>query len=554
MTIHRQNNIVNKNVKMFKLKYHVIMISNSLFILALLLSINISAQQQVGGSLYDRYKNHAEEYIIEQQSQLNPPTPTPNGLAESPSVTMTKKILNDPPHQGSGNTAQNVANQQKQQASKTMGGATPNYTPGMTKEEMIAENDRFIKQQMANQKGYSQPTTENNFAQQSPQEMQYQQLINDLNQEYQLSNYLDKLEYYNSKKYLTDLTHFKSVKNMLKDMLSGKQKLSVKDAYFAVESAYGNLHLTYEEYNNTINTNVKFIKLWLTQQGYDLNNPEALHYGLQQFMNDTLKLKQTKIDDPLSGNFVTTHVPYYYDYIDYQAKEDTRNYFVTKTLATGTGQCHTLPVAYMVMAEALGIDVYLSYNPQHSFVQFKNNNGVMVNYETTIGQFITDQYYLETLPVMANAKRNKLYLESLNKEQVVATTLMDLAANFVDKHWVGNREFIEDCLNTANQFFPDKEYMNTRSHYLHRKLYANELNNIVQIKGLKGLDEIPNDPEALKIYNEYQEYMDRVNKSGFQDFPEEEYIRMMEYHDKKGMLQKAKKIDTKSKKSLYLTY
>jgi len=146
MTIHRQNNIVNKNVKMFKLKHHVMMTSNSLFILALLLSINISAQQQVGSSLYDRYKNHVEEYIIEQQSQLNPPTPTPNGLVESPSVTMTKKILNDPPHQGSGNTAQNVANQQKQQASKTMGGATPNYTAGMTKEEMIEENNRFINQ------------------------------------------------------------------------------------------------------------------------------------------------------------------------------------------------------------------------------------------------------------------------------------------------------------------------------------------------------------------------------------------------------------------------
>jgi len=78
---------------------------------------------------------------------------------------------------------------------------------------------------------------------------------------------------------------------MLKDMLSGKQKLSVKDAYFAVESAYGNLHLTSEEYNNTINTNVKFIKLWLTQQGYDLNDPEAVHYGIQHFMSDTLKLK-----------------------------------------------------------------------------------------------------------------------------------------------------------------------------------------------------------------------------------------------------------------------
>lgn len=452
------------------------------------------------------------------------------------------------------NNANTVIQQQNIQARKMMGYSGPVYTPGMTKEEKIKANNDFIKYELIKQKGYHQPTSENNFAQQSPKEKEYQNLIADLNEAYQVGGYLDQMQYYQSQKYLSDLPNYENAKKIVKNMLAGQQKISIKDAYFAVESAYGNLHLTYEEYNNIINTNVKFIKQWLTERGLDINNPEALHYGIQHFMSDTLKLVHTKIDDPFSGKFTTTHVPYYYDYIDYTAEKDKRNYFVTKTLATGTGQCHTLPVTYLILAEALGVEAYLSYNPQHSFIQFKNSKGIMINYETTVGQFMTDQFYLETLPVMAKAKKNELYLQTLTKEQVIATTLIDLAVNFTREHWVGNKEFIKDCMNTASQYFPETEYINTSSHYLHRKLYANDINNIVQEKKLKGLNEIPNDPEALKIYNEYQAYMDRVNQLGFQDFPEQEYMRMMEYHDKKGILQVSKKINTKTKKSLFLTY
>lgn len=521
-----------------------------IFIVALF-SFENFAQQPVAGGLYELYNNYAQDQVIQQQQKLHPPILTPYGWVESSSVRVAQQIVNTPLKQENEHTAEGIVHHQNATLAKP---AAPVYTSGMTTEEKIKENNRFIQEELAKQRGYQQPTSQNNFTQVASQEMQYQQLINDLNQEYQLSNYLGQLEYYQSKQYLNDLSHFEKVKDMLKDMLSGKQHLSIKDAYFAVEAAYGNLHLTYEEYNKIISANAKFILLWLTEQELDINNPEALHYGIQRFTNDTLKLTHTKIDDPFSGKFTTTHFPYYYDYIDYRAENDKRNYFVTKTLATGTGQCHTLPIMYLILAEALGVEAYLSYNPQHSFIRFKNNKSVMVNYETTVGQFMTDQFYLETLPVMAKAKRNNLYLQTLSKEQVIATTLLDLAANFTFKHWIGNTSFIEDCLTTANQQFPETEYINTRSHYLHRKLYAYEINNMVQKKGLKGLDEIPNDPEALKLYNEYQAYMNRVNQLGFQDFPEQEYVRMMEYHDIKGKLQISKKIDTKTKKSLFLTY
>ena len=48
--------------------------------------------------------------------------------------------------------------------------------------------------------------------------------------------------------------------------------------------------------------------------------------------------------------------------------------------------------------------------------------------------------------------------------------------------------------------------------------------------------------------------MEKVSSLGIQDFPESEYIKMMEYYDTKKKLQTAKQIDTKSKKNLFFSY
>ena len=66
------------------------------------------------------------------------------------------------------------------------------------------------------------------------------------------------------------------------------------------------------------------------------------------------------------------------------------------------------------------------------------------------------------------------------------------------------------------------------------------------------MEEVKKVPEANKVYQEFMEYMADVERLGFQHFPEEEYVRMMEYNDVQKKLQKAKGVDTKSKKNLFI--
>ena len=47
---------------------------------------------------------------------------------------------------------------------------------------------------------------------------------------------------------------------------------------------------------------------------------------------------------------------------------------------------------------------------------------------------------------------------------------------------------------------------------------------------------------------------EKVSRLGIQDFPESEYLRILEYYDYKGRLQIAKKLNAKTKKDLFFNH
>lgn len=351
-------------------------------------------------------------------------------------------------------------------------------------------------------------------------------------------------DYYQSPKYLQDVPNYTHAVDMISQMLDDKRPVSIKDAYYFSEEAYGNLHLSYEEYNNIIRSNADFIRQWLIQNKYALNNQEALHYGIQKFMSDTLYIN-TK--GKRSG-----HMPYFYDYIDFNANQDRRSYFVTKTLATGTGQCHTFPVTYLILAEALGVEAYLAYNPRHSFIRYKNNEGTMINYETTVDRFLADAFYLQTLSTMATAQRNNIYIQNLNKKQILGSVLYDLAASFLDEHWIADKSIISRCMKIAKPHFPDQQYINGTECYLNKRLYASDINDMVKTRAIANMSEFKKHPDIVKAYDNYVAYVKSVDALGVMEYPEEEELRFAQYADKKGRLQQAKGINSKKKRTLFI--
>ena len=57
------------------------------------------------------------------------------------------------------------------------------------------------------------------------------------------------------------------------------------------------------------------------------------------------------------------HYPLKYNLDDYDSQRDYTSHFVSSMLHSNMGQCHSMPLLYLVMAERMGAEAYLSMPP-----------------------------------------------------------------------------------------------------------------------------------------------------------------------------------------------
>ena len=389
-----------------------------------------------------------------------------------------------------------------------------------------------------------------NFDQQDINRQKYQEQVNrEINASYARTN-SSNIDYWKRPGFSTQTKPFSDVYNNLHDMLNGKNPLSIKDAYYEIEKAYGNVYLTKAEYDEQINKSVSFIKQWLYENHKSLKDNMALNYGIQKFMTDTLTINNKNNKE--MPNVKMTHLGFYYDYQDYKAKIDERSYFVTKTFATGNGQCHTLPIVYLILAEQLGAQCYLSYAPIHSFIKYPDKKGIIHDFEATSNWYISDQWYKENFNIKTLAVNKKIYLNPMDKQQIIACAMIDLACSYGKKIGIADGAFITKCVDTAMNYFPNKE-ANITGWLLRVKVANIKLNRIAKNNPNKTKEEIEKIPEAKVLIDELN-YLDaKIESLGYEPLPESTYDKIVENQDSKGKIQKLKQIDNLKKRNLFIT-
>jgi hypothetical protein len=376
----------------------------------------------------------------------------------------------------------------------------------------------------------------------------HQEVLDDLN-ERRNDDASREDAFYASERFKADNASYWKAKQQLSDMLAGRTPMSLKDAFYILENAYGNTYLSYEEYSFTLKKSGDFIKQWLNENGHNTRDNQALHFGIQAFMRDTLTVSKLSIEP--SGVSKTHHLPFVYDYQDFRAEEDFRNYFVTKTLATGAGQCNSLPAAYLLLAEQLGAKAYLSFAPLHSFIKFPDKAGNMHNYEPTSHLEIADQWYAEHLYISQDAYRNRLYLDTLGNRQIVASAMMDLAFGYMRKNGVADGQFIIECVRDGMPYFPGKA--SVQGWLLRSAVLANALHRTLEQHSIRDLKDIQKSPQAVEIYQYMLVVEQKLKDLGYNELPTQLYDQLMQQQDVKGRAQKEKH-DTKTKRDLFSTF
>ena len=307
--------------------------------------------------------------------------------------------------------------------------------------------------------------------------------------------------------------YYEKALDELSKMLRGETPINLKDAVFTVENAFFENQLEYPKFNNAIKKLAETAQLKTIQDGYNWNNPITKNVMLFRAMADTLEIKVPQRETSVFS------FPMQYDFEDFWGKEDRTKLFVSKLLVTNKGQCHSLPLLYLILCEETGTEASLAYSPSHSYIKFKDNSGNRYNLELTNGHIVSDAHIVGSGYVTAEAVKNGTYLKEQTKEQVIAQCISDLAGGYIDKYGYDN--FVTQCIDSVFKYDPNNlsALKITANHATLRAFYV-----IDHQLGHPPLEVLKTDyPKAYALFEDMKQTYERVDATGHRDMPPEAY-------------------------------
>lgn len=250
-------------------------------------------------------------------------------------------------------------------------------------------------------------------------------------------------------KQLTHLDYYNNAFDELESMLEGNQPLDFKRAVFVTENAYFGDSLSYKKFNKLVNSLVEIADMWIssnTMQEYYF--PDSIvvkkNGAIFTLMKDTIYFME---DLPL-------HTPFQYDFEDFLGEKEWSNQFVTKLLISGSGNCHSLPYLYKILADELETEAYLSLAPNHIYIKHRSKKWGWYNTELTSGEFPTDAWVKASGYITLDAIRNGIYMDTLGQKESVALCVYDLAKGYLAQSENYQDGFVLKCCDLVLKYDP----------------------------------------------------------------------------------------------------
>jgi regulator of sirC expression with transglutaminase-like and TPR domain len=115
------------------------------------------------------------------------------------------------------------------------------------------------------------------------------------------------------------------------------------------------------------------------------------------------------------------HRPFRYDMTDLLGAKIV-NKLLPTYIATRRGNCVSMPILFLILADRLGVHVTLSTAPFHLFVKYVDDKtGKVHNLETTSGGYPARDIWLRhEFPMTDEAIKNGVYLKTLSRKETLA--------------------------------------------------------------------------------------------------------------------------------------
>jgi hypothetical protein len=322
----------------------------------------------------------------------------------------------------------------------------------------------------------------------------------------------------NSDNYRLKNKYYKSAYDSVNEMLEGNRPLNLKRAVFLVENTYFDNQAKYKQFCDLIAKKVYILRQVIKTENLDTTNNLALNYAIQKLFMESVKYKDK--DGTLKNS-----QPFKYDFEDFEGTEDFTKQFVTKFLINGKGQCHSMPLLYLILANEIGAKANIAYSPNHSYIAFSDNQNNWYNFECTSGEFTSYSFIMSSGYVKAEAIKSGIYTVPVSLKQVIANQLNDLAIQH--NAVFGIDDFQLKCAKRTLEFFPNNimAMMNVSNHQTAKTKVA------AYNAGFPNLKDINNYPDLKKELYKMNELYSYIDNLGFSPMPNEAYQQWLKSLD-----------------------
>lgn len=307
-------------------------------------------------------------------------------------------------------------------------------------------------------------------------------------------------------------SQYEAAYQSLRAMLEHQQPADLRQAVFLVENTYMANQSNYAGFNKAIEDLAGVCRDLAGVNSTATSRFMALH----RLMSDTIAIGYA---DQHTGQ----HLPYAYDFVDFEGKQNYSQQFVHKLLATNSGQCHSLPLLYKLIADALDVKTYLSVAPNHMYIQIKDDRGELFSYETTNHHFVTDAYYMSTGFIKMAALKHRTYLDTLSRQETLASSVFDLALGYENRF--GRDAFMHKCALLGLRYYPHSA--------LGRMIVYNttlaKFTSAWAAAGKPTRKQIEQNHSSLEaLWQDVERYQRAINESGHEEMPPEQYARWLQ--------------------------
>lgn len=307
----------------------------------------------------------------------------------------------------------------------------------------------------------------------------------------------------------------------LHQMLQGNAPLSFKRAVFVSENAYLDNQLSYENFSKAINGLVNLSKAVASEDGlnYDLKDRQQVLLAASIFR--VMKEPLVFLYPDTNQNFRKN--PYTYDMEDFWGERDWTKMFVGKLLNTQTGNCHSFPALYKILADELGVDAWLAITPNHTYIKQWSDKTGWYNTELTNGRFPIDADIKINSYIKTEAIASGVYMDTLSTKENIAYVINDLVQGYLKKFGYQDISTLISWLESALQYYPDFPNALILKAELQKKQYEQLMNE----KGATHFSKLWKDPSMKNKFAELEQSYYQIHQLGYRRMPKEMYLNWL---------------------------